>query len=328
MKKLALILCLLTFSSIIRAQYFFSTGSSPYVPLTSPISANGSTIWNEGDTFPIFFSFNFTINGQTFNALSVRAGGGLNFPATGTRELFMYHTPFGGYMLHDRGTTTTQSPISYEESGWPGTRILKIQWSNAGFVQWYTSSDPNDYVNFQIWLFEWDNHIEIHFGPRLTDPGTYGYPEATSDSSPGPSPKLFYDLCSDVFCITGPASLPSSAIYNLCSPTYTFVDGTPNDGIVYFFYLAGFGINEIPDEYINQYPNPFTNEISVITSSADIHIRALQIIEPTGRIVLQTEYKTEQDKITVPTDLLPSGIYFLKLSDFDNRQIIKKIVKN
>jgi hypothetical protein len=72
--------------------------------------------------------------------------------------------------LIDRGELTgiSQSPISYKMEGNAGSRILKIEWKNAGFVgEIGELGTLNDYVNFQVWLFEGSNDVEMHYGPNM-----------------------------------------------------------------------------------------------------------------------------------------------------------------
>lgn len=135
---------------ISKAQYSMTTGMENYQALDNPTSLNQGSVWDEGSTYQVYFNFDFEIYGQTFTALNVFAGGGLSFPGLGNKELFVYHTPFGGYMLKDRGGTSSASDINYQIEGQAGDRVLKIEWKNAGFVQWYNTSSLTDYADLQI----------------------------------------------------------------------------------------------------------------------------------------------------------------------------------
>lgn len=262
MKKLVLILIVFVWYSS-QAQYILNTTLTTYQELSNPVSLNNGEIWNSGSDYPVFFNFNITIYDQTYTALSVRGGGGLNFPGLGIKELYIFHTPFGGYLLRDKGTSSSLSPIDYEISGDNGQHVLKIQWKNAGFEQWYTSSDTSDFIDFQVWLFEIDNHMEIHFGNHQADPGTYGYPEATNDPNPGPSVLFYFDSCNNVFALHGPSNLPSYWYMNSCTPNYSFIDGTPMNGITYSIYPDNVGLKDASTENLNLYPNPATNWCTV-----------------------------------------------------------------
>src|SRR3954463_10891363 len=126
MKSSILILSISLMTVSLKAQYAMNTTSITYQDLVNATSVNNGNTWNEGSTFPIYFNFNFLISGQTYTALNVQAGGGINFPGSGVKELYIYHTPFGGYLLKDKGATTSLSGISYEISGNTGQHILKV----------------------------------------------------------------------------------------------------------------------------------------------------------------------------------------------------------
>ncbi|GAB4316374.1 MAG: hypothetical protein Kow00127_07820 [Bacteroidales bacterium] len=125
-----------------------TTAMKPYVELANPISLNNGIPWDQNSVFPIFFNFEFSIYNHTYNSINVDAGGGIIFPGNPTKSLRVYHTPFGGYMLKDKGDNVSLSDISYEVEGVEGEYIIKIQWKNAGFVQWYSTSDTSDFVDF------------------------------------------------------------------------------------------------------------------------------------------------------------------------------------
>jgi len=235
MRKILFLTALLIYSTLYAQDdpYFSITSTENYVELINPISVNEGEIWNEDSTYLINFDFDFEIYDQTFNSLIVDAGGGILFPNSGYKSIRVYHTPFGGYLLRDKGVNTSLSSIDYEVTGDEGQNIIKIQWNNAGFIQWYAASDTSDYVDFQIWIFQEDSHIELRYGSNQTDPGTYGYPDGTSDPDPGPSIKFCYDSCNNILSYYSAADDPSYDFFNFCYPNYSFIDGTPSEGISY-----------------------------------------------------------------------------------------------
>jgi hypothetical protein len=296
--------------SSLQAQYSMNTTFSTYQELTNPVSVNNGNVWNSGSDYTIFFNFNFYIYDQNYTALSVRGGGGLNFPGDGVKELFVFHTPFGGYMLRDKGTTNSLSSIDYEISGDTGQQVLKIQWENAGFEQWYTSSDISDFVDFQIWVFESDNHIEIHFGNHQADPGTYGYPEATNDPNPGPSIKFKFDTCSNIFALTGPCDLPSYWFMDACQPNYSFIDGTPSNGITYNIYPTNVGLTEKYTEKITLFPNP-ASDWCVVNLSPSVNNINLLITNALGLELVRINNIKNEERINLSK--IQSGLYLYKV---------------
>jgi len=79
--------------------------------------------------------------------------------------------------LYDRSNassaSTPSSPISYQLTGTAPSRIAIIEFKNAGF---YDESDihgtNNDYVNFQVWLYENGHALEFHFGASVISHAT------------------------------------------------------------------------------------------------------------------------------------------------------------
>jgi len=306
-----------------------NTTMTNYQVINNRISLNNGSIWNEGSSFPIYFNFNFMINGQAHTAINVMAGGGINFPGLGFKELFVYHSPFGGYLLKDAGTDSSLSEISYEIEGISGQRILKIQWVHAGFVQWYTTSDTSDFVDFQIWLFEFDSHIEIHFGANSTNPGTYGYPESTSDSNPGCDMKFYFNGCEHVLGIIGPCNLPSYWIFNDCSWNPSFIDGTPSNGITYNIFPSATDISETINNTITIFPNPSENTVTISGIPSEFKIQKIEIINPSGQVIYQSiDIPQDINKISLSLKNLNNGIYYIKFVSNHNKAIIKKIIKN
>jgi hypothetical protein len=255
------------------------TRTVDYVDLVNPVPVNAGAVWNAETTYPIDFDFNFVIYDQTFSYFVVEAGGGISFPNSGYKAIRVYHTPFGGYYLQDKGVGSSVSSIGYEVSGEDLHKIIKVQWKNAGFIQWYANSDPTDYVDFQIWIFQEDAHIELHFGPNQTDAGTYGYPDGTSDPDPGPSIKFYYDSCSNVLSYYLAADNPAHDYFDMCEPNYSFIDGTPSENTTYIIqpspvplFPGGitFGDQAAIDSFQTNYPTCSEIQGSVVISGDDI----------------------------------------------------------
>ncbi|MFK7799451.1 MAG: T9SS type A sorting domain-containing protein [Aureispira sp.] len=315
-------------SSVLMAQYTFNTTSNTYQDLVNPTSLNQGAVWTNSSIYQIYFNFNFEINGQTCTALNVHAGGGLSFPGLGVKELFVVHSPFGGYFLQDKGTTASQSSIDYTISGIVGERILKIQWKNAGFKP-YGLIPPNtaDFMNYQIWLFEQNNHIEIRFGSSQFDRTSFGQSPSSNNSTL--SVKLLYDNCNNMLGLQGAANLPSYWFFNSCVPNYTFISGAPNTGVTYVFRpVIATNINEVIEHTIEVYPNPTTENILIDGVPESFGLENITLHDVTGRIVLTKQTIGLVDTaISLTLENLPCGIYILKLSGKDGTIYSRKIIK-
>ncbi|MDO5655921.1 MAG: hypothetical protein Q4G27_07255 [Flavobacteriaceae bacterium] len=74
------------------------------------------------------------------------------------------------------------SPISYVLEGEIGTRIFKMQYSNIGFREDIEANNiSTDFANFQLWLYESTNIIEVHFGESLITDNSLDF-----QGNPGP----------------------------------------------------------------------------------------------------------------------------------------------
>lgn len=326
MKKSPLIAAFLLFSNVLISQntgYYSSVSSESYSELINPTPINDGVVWNESSSFLIDLGFEFSIYNQTYSSLTVMAGG-IVFPGSDYRAIRVFHTPFGGYLLKDKGTTSSISAIDYEVLGVEGHHVVKVQWKNAGFNQWYSTSSGSDYANFQIWLFQDDGHLELHFGPSQTNPGTYGYPEATSDPDPGPSIVFFHTACDSVFCYFDEADNPTYDYFNWCSPNQSFVDGTPSEGTIYTIARNQTitGILDFNHDHLSIFPNPSTNQIFIrqlTTQSGQFVVRNIL-----GKEVISGSLVSEKQSVDLSE--LKRGIYFVTVL-FNNATWTKEILK-
>lgn len=301
-------------------QYTFSKTTRNYEPLSNPVELGNYGTWVENQSYVV--DFNFTVNGDSYSNLNVHSGGGISFPSEQNRGLFVYHTVYGGYQL--QLTEDLESTIGYEMSGEEGDRILKLEWKNAGFKQWYPTSELTDLVNFQIWLYQKDSHVEIYFGENITDTGTYGYPDATSDDNPGPGIRFLYDDCSNVLSVIYSADVPSWDYYDFCSPNQSFVDGTPSLGTVYMFHSDGTTSieNNLKSRTTCIYPNPALSVLNIENSEL---INEIWIIDITGKVVYKNDC-VNNEQISIDINHLLSGIYSVIIMD-SNKKEIHKLIK-
>lgn len=85
-------------------------------------------------------------------------------------------------------------------------------------------------------------------------------------------------------------------------------------------YLAMIKDNNSIDNQISIYPNPVSSEINVL-SFKQIFSKKYQIINPLGKIIKESHIDNYSNSINV--NYLQSGIYFLKLEDYDAIKFIK-----
>ena len=333
MKNILLLLSILVIKNILIAEnvpYFSTTSTETYTELNNPISVNNGELWNEDSTYLISFDFDFTVFNQTYNSINIDAGGGIAFPGANPKYFLIYNLPFGGYLLKDRGVESSLSDISYEVVGEEGQYIIKIQWENAGFVQSYSTSDISDFVDFQIWIFQEDAHFELHFGDNHAGPGTYGYPDVTSDPDPGPSIRFNYDDCSNILSYYSAADNPSYDYFDMCSPNFSFIDGTPSNGTIYIItpndnYV---GISENDMKSFKVFPNPANDIIYIENNNELLDIESVYIVDMFGKVILEFYgNETTNSILTLNIETISEGIYFIRILSKGNL-VTKTFIKN
>ena len=160
--------------------YSFTSFNQTFEELNNPTTVTGNEVWEYPDyEIPIGFDFsilNFTSDKIYF--IEDGLAGYISLSPNINSNIPML-IPIG-QDIKDRGNNSTGSlsPISYKLIGQPGNRILKIEWKNVGF---FGDQTENDYINFQVWLYENNNKIEYHYGDNdINNPISYDYESGPS----------------------------------------------------------------------------------------------------------------------------------------------------
>jgi hypothetical protein len=309
-----------------QCAYTYSQNNSPYQNLTASTGINNTVVWDQNSSFNLNLGFSLPLTaGRTCTSVTL-GGGSITFNTSSTPYgLFVYHWPFGGNMLTDKGygTSTSLSPITYEVSGSPGNKIFKIQFSNAGLNYDFQASCTNttglDYVNFQFWLYENNGRIEVHFGSNSI--GNSQSYHCNFPITAGPHFKFLVD--NYLLNLFNNASSPSIQCLSNAGVVYgSPMNGTTaNNGTVYIFDPdPAYTITGVPEERLiaaKIYPNPVHDKI-IISDSNEIINAPYEIWDGLGKIVLSGSTTGEID-----VSDFQSGIYFLKIGTS-----VSKIVKN
>lgn len=328
MRKITFLFSILLTSLITNAQYNFSIDTATYQSLSSSTSLNNGFSWTKNSSYTINFGFNFTWYNHTSTTLTVMAGGGLSFPGSGNKQLRVFSHTDSGYLLGDRDSTNSISPIGYKVDGNSGNRILKIQWENAGFREWCASSDTSDFVNFQIWLYEIGNRIEVHFGSFQADSGSYGNPSCNTGSY-GPQILLQHDACNSVLGLTGMSNSPAAAYRDHCfwQPGIS-INGTPESGTIYRFAPIITTLHEEKKETIKIYPNPVKDNVVLTGIPSGFVIDQIVVLDPAGKSHFSmSNVPHPSQELSFSLSGLKQGIYFLKLAGENNQVLLQKIIK-
>lgn len=334
MKIKQLLILVLSFwtLSLFAQSYSFKASMGTYEHLDSSISLNNGIVWDDPQ-FAIPIGFDFNYGGQTFKEIFLEdfGLGGLVSSDTSERGIVPVIVVYGADII-DRGydlvgdTMTSQSNISYQLVGTMGDRILKIEWNNVGFFEDIGENNiSSDYTNFQLWLHEGTNDIEMHFGRT-----SILQPEISYEGEPGPYIGLYpyFDteedtLAGTAYMLEGDPIAPTlNAITSFDEATY--ITGTIPEGTIYRFSAVTTSTNDairlLPFSIA---PNPANNSIRLLSEEPLTTIAHIQILTISGQVVKRFMPTIRELNIAD----LKSGIYAVQLITEGGGSVLKKFVK-
>lgn len=314
MKKLRLAFLMIFACTLAKAQtYTFSQTSGTYTNLQSPFVLSQAG-WDYMDSYNLALTFPFVFGNNTQNLIGIDGKGlaGFQFGASGILAL--------ATDLEDRAISGQPSTIGYEISGSTGNRILKIEWKNAGFVD----GTASDFINFQLWLYEGSNKVEMHYG-------TSSISSASTIFFPYQGPAVGLTLAtnpnftiSGVFLQGNPANATMATINN--GNTIPQLNSTPANGTIYTFTPAtttGLA-KSLQENTVTVYPNPTKGNMNIDglqKAGADI-----KVYDVLGKIV-KTLNANSATHTCLDLEDLKTGTYFLEVISAEGlirKQIIKQ----
>lgn len=290
--------------------YFFSQQTVPYSELTGTTSINNSTVWSSFQSFSVPIGFNFEFMGNSYSTIFIEGSGFARFDPS----YYYLINPFT-VALEDKGTSSSLSPLAYKLEGSSPSRVLKIEWNNCGYV-----NDASGIANFQLWLYETSNMIEVHIGTCNAIPSAY-----SGNGDTGPAIGI-YKFSSGIYCEYGigllenPAVVNDSIIQNANADIFDFaVSSTPASGTVYRFTPGGVGL----ESNENNFTILIDQKQLVINSQNEFSaFIKLIVTDQTGRIILNEFISTPG---SVDLNGLANGVYFCALISSEEILITKKI---
>lgn len=338
MKQLFTLIFALAFIQLSHAQsgldpYTFSSSiENTYAPLQNGTPATGEDPWDDPSlTFPIGFTFSFLgTDTETLYMSDDFLGGIVSASAGGTIDLI---APYISDIM-DRGnlTGTSESPIVYTTEGNPGSRIFKLEWQNVGFYNEIEGGDVSEnFLNFQLWLYEGSNDIEYHFGPSQVD-GTSVWDLHDGLTGPLIGFVTAYSSASDeadsIFYLAGVPDNPtleSVDIDGFENITQALVDH-PSDGTIYRFSTGIVDVESVQAlPGLRVFPQPVT-DILQVDLPEDHQAYSLQLFNYAGQEVIAVqEYPAGLQTLRVHH--LPAGIYQLLIQTGDEAYSKKVVIQ-
>ncbi len=334
-----LFFCAVSLSAqIITNDYVFSQQLDFYYEIESGETSQLGTDWLEIESdFAVLTPFNFNVYGKPVYGLTSYFTPSLLYfvPQDESDTELPFLVPFGSPLLQNRAMisgSNQSSDISTRVDGEIGERIMKIQYRNAGFAnEMEMLGTAHDYINFQLWLYESTNAIEIHYGNYLVTNDAIAFDGAT-----GPSFGLFMieetnfeegepDVA--VFLENDPMSPdlmretenveerslsgmpPTGMIYTLTPITDTteIVNGTE------IIWLEGLDV----------FPNPTVDAVQIKIQNQQLFNVNYTLTDVNGKVISRGDI---QENAEINLQNLSTGTYFLKLQK-ENTGIVKRIVK-
>ena len=282
-------------------------------------SISGGAVWDD-DTFSAPIPFTFHLDGRPITRLHVTNDGGLTVIG---RRSAVGDTSTGfvpiGADLRDRGTGTaaSRSRIWYHTTGTSPSRVFRLEYLGAGFA---ADSANADTANFQVWLYETSNIVEIRYGASRITPANLPDYFTFSNGMPfvgyfknvdfenGTFGKLFYLRGANAAPFLDSAILPSI-------PT-TGLANFPASGTVYRFTPTGNGGSTSVSEAVaaarslKLYPTVATEAVMVEWAGAGGE--SYQILSSAGALVGVGRLQRGTQSIAV--NWLPTGTYNLRVA--------------
>ena len=327
-KPLFSILTALFFGSAGFAQYELTISTETYVPLSDSVSLTDGLTWDDPELeFSLPFNFSFYDTLLKDIDFSPGLGGDVFFPDQNGFGGFFF--PIGADII-DRnydfdsggGDPGGASHIVTKVDGNSGNYILKIEWVNVGF---YGEGDDDifeDFINFQMWLYEKDGVIEYRYGPS-----SITKPIECYEGETGPNVGFWfkYNENTDEFEAGNDLSgNPASAQMSQSDYPYnTFLSGSIPSNTVYTFSRTDMNVAEkvATEVKFEVYPNPAKNVLNVKIDDLS-QLLDLQIFDLSGKRV---EMNLNKDK-SVNVSGLPTGMYLVQVQT-DKGMATRKFTK-
>lgn len=306
--------------------YDFSILNQPYADLQNPILLTTESWDDPSLTVPLGFEFNFL--GSTTNNLYFDLGlGGLlvpDFVGSAVDMILAYNSD-----IIDAGFNSNEmlSPISYLVEGIPGSRICKIEWKEAAFFNEVTEFETAlNRVNFQLWLYEGSNVIEVRFGENTI--------KAFDLVHDGMGPMIGFieglDLINEnftaLYALQGAPASATVSTWTDMPEVLSFLTDDPSNGTVYRFAPNGVVNVDEPEVAANfvLFPQP-AQDYCTLMFSEPVDFLTVQLFDMSGREV--STYAGNSSSVVLNLSELSQGVYIARVTA-NGREFTRKLVRN
>ena len=286
--------------------YNFTVSQGVYSNLIAPMPVLQNSGWKYlENNIPIItpIGFDFKFFGRTNNRIIVKNNG-----TAAIERLDMPQFNDNIYISFAKLQSRTQtapwvSKIVYLTEGVSPNKIFKLEYNNVGFED----GDSSHFTNFQLWLYETSNIIEMHYGPNNFDSTCWWYKKG---AYVGLDTMNSYTL----FLLAGSPSNPTLLEAD------TQLIGGPANGIIYRFSPINTGIERIINQSLKFYPNP---TVSYIEIRNDKPIRSIKMIDMAGKTIIHINPNLVT--VSLNTADLKPVIYFTHVQTDDGISLIKTL---
>lgn len=315
---------MLFFVVVVNAQndYEFTVFNEPYSDLVGATSLNSGQPFDD-PVYTVPIGFTFTAAGNSFDTIY--------FPENG------FGAELNSIINFEMGTSTfiiplaqdivsrmdaggnVSSDISYLTVGTAGSRILKIGWTNVGF---FDDSTTEDFMNFQVWIYEGSNALEFRYGVNAINNPLESFEE---ESGPIVAFAPLFDnneavFLADAYILSGDPANPDVLVFSGEEDGNGALIGAIPDGTVYRFTPVILSTQDFSAVTLTLFPNPVINNFSIHSNKS---INSVMLTNSLGQIIFQVANQTQNINISE----IPAGIYFITIKT-DKSELTKRIIKN
>ena len=233
-------------------RYIFTHFNQSYQPLDT-----GVGIWqNEYWSYTVNnakrskkLGFNFTFWNNTDSVIYIRNNGTVAFMRSDNTGFLDNINICFADIKAQTNSAPWKSEIICKTEGISPNKVFKLEYNNVGFAK----TDTTQFGNFQLWLYETTNVIEMRYGPSNTDSSAFFYNVGPYVGMDTLSASVYFLLAGDPL---SPAFIKGD----------TQLLAMPPNGMVYKFTPdpnTGIRESENKQKTFVIYPNPVTSHIDV-----------------------------------------------------------------